>query len=98
MRMMFEEEIMPLNERKGHDYSGKEDSMANMRDFGFLGIVIRLGDKWHRLKNFAKTGHLKVEDEKIEDTLKDMINYAFFALMFSREEKSEKNVIRKANH
>jgi len=92
MRDMFEKEIMPLNERKGMDYSGKEDSMANMRDFGFLGIVIRLGDKFHRLKNFAKVGSLQVKSESVEDTLIDMINYAFFALMFHREERREKQI------
>ena len=68
--------------KKGHDYSGEEDCLSNLRDFGFLGVVVRLGDKYNRLKNFVKQRTLQVKDESVVDTLLDTINYAFLAIIF----------------
>lgn len=85
IRDVFETELLPMLRAKGHDYSGNANSFGNLSDFGWQGVVVRLGDKYHRLKNFAKAGELKVKDESIEDTLKDMINYAFFCLIMRRQ-------------
>lgn len=87
MRKILEEEIIPLGLAKGYDYSGENDCFSNLRDFGWKGIVVRMGDKYHRTKNFIKNNQLKVESEKIEDTLLDLINYSFFALIMLRMEK-----------
>ena len=78
---MFKADLELLR-RKGHDYSGDEDCLDNLRDFGFAGIVVRMGDKYKRLKNFVKNKNLKVKDESIIDTLRDLRNYAFFAQIF----------------
>jgi len=76
-------ELLPLMQAKSNDYSG-EDIFSNLGDFGWKGVVVRIGDKYHRLKNFCRSGELKVSDENIEDTLKDLINYSFLALIMKR--------------
>ena len=56
----------------------------NLTAFGQKGIVIRMYDKMQRLKNllFDKGEEtLDVNDEAIEDTLRDLLNYAAFAVM-----------------
>jgi len=87
IKAIFEEELIPLLRTKGHDYSGNEDSLSNIRDFGIPGLIVRIGDKYHRLKNFCFSGQLLVKDENVEDTLKDVINYSFLALILRRLEK-----------
>ena len=42
-------------------------------------MVVRLGDKYHRVKNFVEQGELKVKDESVLDTLVDLINYGCLA-------------------
>ena len=63
---------------KNHDYAGGQDAFANFRSFGSFGILVRLGDKFSRLKTFYDQKTLKVKDEKVEDTMNDLINYAIF--------------------
>jgi hypothetical protein len=84
IRDIVETELIPLVRGKGHDYAGQGDSLSNLRDFGWRGVAVRIGDKYHRLKNFASVGELKVKDENIEDTLIDMIAYSFFCLIMKR--------------
>lgn len=86
IREIFENELMPLLQAKGHDYAGEGDSFGNLADFGWKGIVVRISDKYHRLKNFCLSGALSIKDESIEDTFKDMINYGLLALVLKRHE------------
>lgn len=65
-----------IMEKKNHDYASLEDPYRNFRLFGKFGILVRLGDKFARLRSFEEQGELKVEDESIRDTLLDIINYA----------------------
>ena len=84
------QELAEVRARKGHDYSGTTDTLDNLRAFGWKGVVVRLGDKFHRLKHFMLgDGELKVKDESIEDTMQDMINYAIFQLILYRQEKAK---------
>lgn len=69
---------------KNHDYAGSDDPLDNLRDFGFFGVIVRLGDKYKRLKNFvirAMRGNacLAVKDESIRDTLRDLRVYGYLA-------------------
>ena len=84
---IFNKELMPLIGKKGKDYSGENDAFSNLNDFGFKGVIVRLGDKYHRIKNIVKSGTIHIKDESIEDTLKDLINYGFIALAMYRLEK-----------
>lgn len=78
---------MEIADAKGRDYSGTEDSMSNFKDFGWRGIIVRIGDKYHRLKNLSKVGATAaVLDESIDGTLYDTINYCALALVQKEEE------------
>ena len=47
------------------------------------GLMVRIGDKFERLKNLLSSGS-KPQHESIEDSFKDMANYAVIALMVER--------------
>jgi hypothetical protein len=47
------------------------------------GLLVRIGDKFERLKNLFKGGVLP-KHESVEDSFKDMANYAVIALMVQR--------------
>jgi len=80
-------ELSKIRKAKGHDYSGTDDTLDNLREFGSFGVVVRIGDKFKRLKHFYKQGTLEVQDERIEDTMQDLINYALYLLIMYRQEK-----------
>jgi hypothetical protein len=48
--------------------------------------VIRLGDKFHRLKTFCVKGSL--ENESLDDTLKDLAAYSLLSLVLYREQQA----------
>ena len=83
-----------LHSRKNHDYSGDDDPLQNLRSVTrlglnpFMGILVRLEDKWSRLEQFSKTGILQVSNEKIEDTLMDNAVYSLLAIVILRESKN----------
>lgn len=63
--------------KKNHDYG---DSFAIiLKRFGLKSTVIRLWDKLMRLETLCKK-EAKVQDEGIEDTLKDLANYAIMTV------------------
>jgi len=76
-------EGLTLLQKKGNDYAGAEDCLANLRRFGLLGIIVRLSDKISRLENLAKGGELQVKDESIADTLTDIANYCYLGRIFA---------------
>jgi len=47
------------------------------------GLLVRIGDKFERLKNLFASGK-EPKHESIEDSFKDMANYAVIALMIER--------------
>lgn len=71
--------------KKNHDYASDADVFRNFRYFGGLGILVRLSDKLARLRSFEENGVFKVEDEQLEDTIIDAINYSVLYLAFKRE-------------
>jgi hypothetical protein len=69
---------------KNHDYGNSFDK--SMDEFGITAAVVRMSDKMERLKTLSKTD-AKVADEKIEDTLLDLANYAVMTVMYLRGKK-----------
>jgi hypothetical protein len=53
-----------------------------------VSFLVRLEDKLNRARTLSKQTAL-VNDEKIEDTLLDMANYAILAVIELRQEKEE---------
>lgn len=86
------EEMKEIHNNKNHDYAG-DDYLSNLTASNRMGVpawkagLIRIQDKVSRLENFAKKDSLKVKDESVEDTLKDLANYAILALILYRNKK-----------
>ena len=88
-------EIAILHDGKQEDYGVAADPFANVRaseEFGipaWLGTLVRLNDKVHRLKAYAKTGKLK--NEGVEDSLMDISVYALISLVLFREQQGSRD-------
>ncbi len=88
------QEMGELHSRKNHDYSG-DDPLSNLKSSveigipAWKGILIRLMDKWARLKTFAKKETLEVKDESIKDTLMDSAVYSLLCIIIYEESTAE---------
>lgn len=71
-------ENVALLDSKHRDYGA-----GNIAAFGEYGIMVRLSDKMERLKRLL-TNAQTPNNESIEDTYKDICNYAIIALMVRR--------------
>lgn len=86
--MSFEEITKKMNElyqRKNQDYGNSFDNTLD--EFGIVAGLIRINDKVNRLKSIHKSSEVKVNDERIEDTLMDLANYAVMSLQWLTKNK-----------
>lgn len=89
------EELMQLHSDKNHDYAGKEDPLSNLKGCeqmgipAWVGVAIRINDKFSRMVNFVKNRAVLVESEGIKDTFKDMAIYAVLALILIEEDEKK---------
>lgn len=77
----FEEllaEMLDTFRRKNADYGNSVSDTFN--DFGLVSYVVRIADKYNRLKTLSKSNNQQVNDESIRDTLMDMANYCILAV------------------
>ena len=80
------EKMAKLHANKNRDY-GNGNPLGNFmtaEDLGidpFLGVLVRMSDKWTRICSLTKQGQQHVKDESIEDTLLDLANYCLLALV-----------------
>lgn len=60
---------------------------GNINQFGEMGVVVRLGDKFNRLKTRYMDHETPPEfdDESVDDTWVDVANYAIIALMIRKK-------------
>ena len=67
-----------LYKDKNHDYG---DSVHDtFEKYGLTSFLVRMEDKLNRARTLDR-GESEVEDEKIEDTLLDLANYAILAVI-----------------
>ena len=89
------EKMAALHSRKNHDYSGTDDPLKNLHAVEkigitpFMGVLVRLQDKWSRLEQFANSGTMLVKDESVIDTLMDNAVYSLLAIILLEEEKAK---------
>jgi len=92
-----------LVEKKGHDYNFKQqssgDTLFSLRAARILGIIerdtqsvlVRICDKVNRLISLENPDvSAKVKDEKVEDTVVDLINYVTYFYAFRLEQKKKR--------
>jgi hypothetical protein len=73
-------ECQEISEKKSADYG-----TGNLTRHGIQGIIIRMSDKMSRLENMIKPNYqMQITDETLEDTAKDMINYANYLILMKR--------------
>lgn len=81
-------EMLALTTKKNADYANENDAFANFRTFGELGILVRMSDKFARLKTaLYDRKDMSVSDETVEDTILDLATYAILLLSYRRETK-----------
>ncbi len=72
-------ENIQLLDRKQKDYGP-----ANIAKFGANGCLVRMSDKYERLVNLFKKKRNIPQNESIQDSFKDLSNYAIIALLCLR--------------
>lgn len=88
-------EIGELHDRKQRDYGTPDDPFANVRgatEFGLpapMGAFIAMSDIMSRIKSFCINGRL--ENEPLDNALRDMAVYSLIALVLHEEEENGKN-------
>lgn len=68
---------------KNTDYGSSFDELFD--EFGMTSALLRLKDKYNRLKAIDANGDIQVKDESVQDTLMDMANYAILTILKLRE-------------
>lgn len=72
-------------QKKNKDYGSSFDELFD--EFGMTSALLRLKDKYNRLKSITENGKIEVKDESVEDTLLDMANYAILTVLKLRTDK-----------
>ena len=72
------EYLTEIYTRKNSDYG---DSFSSLRKEFPEAILVRIGDKYNRLKTLYKNGEYMVKNEPISDTLLDLANYCIMELI-----------------
>ncbi len=85
-------ELNLIYERKNNDYG---DAFAKLRQEVPTAILVRIFDKYSRLKNLLQGAEQKVNDESITDTLMDLANYALMELIERRTEEKQNAQVQK---
>lgn len=55
------------------------------KKYGLTSFLVRMEDKLNRVRSLNQKGEAAVKDEKIEDTLLDLANYAILAVIELRQ-------------
>jgi Nucleotide modification associated domain 1 len=78
----IQDEGLELFKMKNRDYG---DAFAT---YGSIGVIVRMGDKIHRLLSITNNGITMVNNESVYDTLLDLHNYSAMALMLLKEKET----------
>ena len=82
----IQEEALELFTKKNTDYGD------GFKNYGTIGVLVRMGDKINRLQSITNTSVNLVKTESLRDTLIDLHNYAALAII-CLDEKSPYEII-----
>lgn len=91
---MVIDEARELVARKNADYAGEKDFLANFRMAKMMGlkpsqgVLLRMSDKFSRVCQLTQKD-AAVPEEKIHDTLVDLLNYAALMILCLKDEAEE---------
>jgi hypothetical protein len=71
-------EVVDLLLRKNRDYGGSWSIQ------GIAGVLVRLSDKFFRVKHLTDGAEALVAEERVDDTLRDAIGYCLLGLVYLR--------------
>lgn len=91
------DEALTIVQAKNQDYADGEDPFQNFRmveDAGLCsleqGVAVRMSDKLQRVFNLLpESVEAAVDDESLDDTLLDLMNYANILLTYRKMERSK---------
>lgn len=93
----FFNDCIEISKKKNADYTGgNNDPFSNFRSVESLsikteqGFLTRMMDKMARIGSFVAKGELQVKDESVQDTLRDLANYACLLAGYIESKKSHK--------
>lgn len=72
-------------QKKNADYGNSFDDLFD--EFGMTSALLRIKDKYNRLKSITEKNKIEVKNESVEDTLIDMANYAILTVIKLRRNK-----------
>jgi hypothetical protein len=81
-------ELRAIYIAKNNDYGSSVTDTYNK--FGDVSFMVRITDKINRATTLLSKNNRQVQDEKLEDTIKDMINYGILWLI--EKEESIENI------
>lgn len=77
-------DMCKLYENKNNDYG--DSFNISCTKYGPIAALTRMSDKFNRIETLIlKRQEQKVEDEKLEDTLIDLANYAMMTILWLRD-------------
>ena len=77
-------DMCQLYENKNNDYG--DSFNISCTKYGPIAALTRMSDKFNRIETLIlKRQEQKVEDEKLEDTLVDLANYAMMTVLWLRD-------------
>ena len=85
-------ELNEIYRRKNSDYG---DAFKQLRGEMPKAILVRIFDKYSRLKTLLGSENPQVKSETIEDTLKDLANYCIMELMEMEVDKHVQAKVQK---
>lgn len=71
--------------KKNADYGSSFDDLFD--EFGMTSAIIRIKDKYNRLKSITEKKDIQVKDESVEDTLLDLANYCILTVLKLRKNR-----------
>lgn len=82
-------EISLMYERKNTDYG---DSFGrSVEKYGLISALTRISDKFNRLESLIlKNEHAEVNDESLDDTLKDLAAYCIMTVVAREQQKAKR--------
>ena len=72
--------------KKNADYGNSFDDLFD--EFGMTSALIRMKDKYNRLKSITEKKDIQVKDESVEDTPLDLANYCILTILKLRKNRS----------